>query len=193
MSGVLQAQAGLGLTEGKREPIVSAFRRHGVADPRSFLVTMNLRLILPAAATILLAASCTPYVEPPPEPQADPAGRKMDLTPEEQEKINKQREEKRKKEEEARKTDGTTTAPDGEQAKVEPTDPDAIGDKPGAGTTKPPVEKKEIAVARPVPGKPGFVFSPFNNKMIDVKGFPPGSLVADPTYPASEKKHFRVP
>jgi len=26
-----------------------------------------------------------------------------------------------------------------------------------------------------------------------VKGFPPGSLVADPTYPASEKKHFRVP
>jgi hypothetical protein len=59
---------------------------------------------------------------------------------------------------------------------------------------RPPVEKKaEIQVARPVPGKPGFVFSPFNNKVIDVKGIPSGRLVADPTYPASEKKHFRVP
>jgi len=149
---------------------------------------MNLRLILPAAASILLAASCTPYVEPPPEPPADPAARKQ-LTPEEQEKIAKQREEKRKRDEEAKK-DGTTT-PDGEVAKVEPTDPDAGGDKPPANTK--PAEKKEIPVARPIPGKPGFVFSPFNNKPIDVKGFPPGSLVADPTYPSSEKKHFRVP
>jgi hypothetical protein len=153
---------------------------------------MNLRLILPAAATILLAASCTPYVEPPPEPQADPAQRKP-LTPEEQEKINKQREEKRKREEEAKNEQGGTTTPDGEQAKVEPTNPDAGGEKPGAGATKPAQEKKEIPVARPVPGKPGFVFSPFNNKVIDVKGFPPGSLVADPTYATSEKKHFRVP
>lgn len=150
---------------------------------------MNLRLILPAAASVLLAASCTPYVEPPPEPPADPAARKQ-LTPEEQEKINKQREEKRKRDQEQKADDGTTS-PDGETPKVEPTNPDGGGDKP-ANTTK-PAEKKEIPVARPIPGKPGFVFSPFNNKPIDVKGFPPGSLVADPTYPASEKKHFRVP
>ena len=151
---------------------------------------MNLRLILPAAATILLAASCTPYVEPPPEAPSDPASRK-ELTPEEQEKIKKQREEKRKREEEAKKDEGSAT-PDGEQAKVEQIDPDAGGEKPGGGT-RPAPEKKEIPVARPVPGKPGFVFSPFNNKVIDVKGFPPGSLVADPTYATSEKKHFRVP
>jgi hypothetical protein len=44
-----------------------------------------------------------------------------------------------------------------------------------------------------VPGKPGFVFSPFNNKLIDVQGIQSGRLVADPTYPASEKKYFRVP
>jgi hypothetical protein len=44
-----------------------------------------------------------------------------------------------------------------------------------------------------VPGKPGFVFSPFNNKLIDVQGIPSGRLVADPQYPASEKKYFRVP
>lgn len=50
-----------------------------------------------------------------------------------------------------------------------------------------------MQVARPVPGKPGFVFSPFNNKLIDVKGIPSGTLVQDPTYSPEEKKYFRVP
>ena len=54
------------------------------------------------------------------------------------------------------------------------------------------VEKKP-PVAEPVPGQPGKVISPYNGKHIDVTGIPPGSLVADPTYPAEEKKHFRVP
>ncbi len=48
-------------------------------------------------------------------------------------------------------------------------------------------------VAKAVPGKEGFVFSPFNNKLVDVRNIPPGTLVADPTYPVSEKKFFRVP
>lgn len=48
-------------------------------------------------------------------------------------------------------------------------------------------------VASPVPGSPGMVFSPFNNKVVDVRGLPPGTLVADPHYPAEEKKFFRVP
>ena len=47
--------------------------------------------------------------------------------------------------------------------------------------------------ANPVPGKEGFVFSPYNKKVIDVRGLPSGTLVQDPTYPASEKKYFRVP
>jgi hypothetical protein len=50
-----------------------------------------------------------------------------------------------------------------------------------------------IPEARIVPGKPGFVFSPYNAKIIDVKGLKPGMLVADPTFPAEEKKHFRIP
>lgn len=54
------------------------------------------------------------------------------------------------------------------------------------------VEKKP-PFAEPVPGQPGKVISPYNGKHIDVTGIPPGSLVADPTYPAEEKKHFRVP
>jgi hypothetical protein len=42
----------------------------------------------------------------------------------------------------------------------------------------------------PVPGKPGFVQSPYDPKfLIDVRGFPPGTLVNDP----NTNKPFRVP
>lgn len=47
--------------------------------------------------------------------------------------------------------------------------------------------------ANKVPGKQGFVFSPYNKQVIDVRDIPSGTLVQDPTYPASEKKYFRVP
>lgn len=47
--------------------------------------------------------------------------------------------------------------------------------------------------ASQVPGKAGFVFSPFNNKVVDVSGFPSGTLVADPTFSSAEKKMFRTP
>ena len=48
-------------------------------------------------------------------------------------------------------------------------------------------------VAKAVPGKPGFVFSPYNNQIVDLTGIAPGTLVADPQYPEAEKKHFRAP
>jgi hypothetical protein len=42
----------------------------------------------------------------------------------------------------------------------------------------------------PIPGKPGFVQSPYDPKfIIDVRGFPPGTLVNDP----NTNKPFRVP
>jgi hypothetical protein len=56
-----------------------------------------------------------------------------------------------------------------------------------------PKPKPEIPVAEAIKGKPGFVFSPFNNKVVDVRDIPTGTLVADPTYPLEEKKFFRVP
>ena len=158
--------------------------------PGAFLShTMNLRLILPASAALLLVAtSCTPYKEPPPPTPTDPAARKT--TPEEEEKLRKQREEMKKNDEESRTPDKEKKS-EGSEEEVAKKDP-ALG---GEGEApKPPAEKKaDIPVARPIPGKPGMVFSPFNNKPIDVKGIPSGRLVADPTYPASEKKHFRVP
>ena len=54
-------------------------------------------------------------------------------------------------------------------------------------------EKPVIPVAEPVPDKPGFVISPYNGKWIDVAGIKPGEVMADPFYPAEEKKYFRVP
>jgi hypothetical protein len=56
-----------------------------------------------------------------------------------------------------------------------------------------PKPKPEFPVAEAVQGKSGFVFSPFNNKVVDVRDIPAGTLVADPTYPIAEKKYFRVP
>ena len=58
-----------------------------------------------------------------------------------------------------------------------------------------PVQPVEavIPVAEVVPGKPGFVFSPYNGKLVDVKGIDAGVLVADPAFPPEEKKYFRVP
>jgi hypothetical protein len=51
----------------------------------------------------------------------------------------------------------------------------------------------EQPVATSVPGKPGFVFSPYTNQIVDVRDLPQGILVADPNFPAEEKKFFRVP
>jgi hypothetical protein len=68
----------------------------------------------------------------------------------------------------------------------EPPAPDPPKPPPAPDTTP-------LPTAIPVPGKEGLVFSPYNNKLIDVKGMTPGRLVADPTYPMSERKFFRVP
>ena len=76
---------------------------------------------------------------------------------------------------------------------------------PGSDTKPPPTEQKpqgppvpeqpvkvgEIPYAKPVPGKPGFVFSPYDQYKgyIDVRGFPPGTEVKDPY----SGKSFLVP
>jgi hypothetical protein len=152
---------------------------------------MKLHLILPASAALFLAASCTPYVEPPPPAPVDPAANKQP-TEEEKKKAAEQREKKKKEGEELankeKTTEGATPGPD---AGPGATNPDAT-------PPKKPEEKKPIPTAREVPGRPGFVFSPFNNKIIDIRDESgnrraSGKIMSDPTYPASEKKHFRIP
>ena len=72
----------------------------------------------------------------------------------------------------------------------------AAGSGSGVSVTpKPPVEEKrsDFAFANKVPGKDGFVFSPYNNKIVDVREIPSGTLVQDPTYTGDGKGYFRVP
>jgi hypothetical protein len=75
------------------------------------------------------------------------------------------------------------TSPRTGEAEEQPVDPNG----------GPVLVEKKPPVAEPVEGQPGMVVSPFNGKLIDVKGIQPGTLVADPTYPIEEKKYFRVP
>jgi hypothetical protein len=54
----------------------------------------------------------------------------------------------------------------------------------------PPVQQGNLPYAHPVPGKPGFVTSPYGGAgLIDARGFPPGTEVKDPY----SGKSFLVP
>jgi hypothetical protein len=139
------------------------------------------------AATLCVAlASCYPYDESQQRKKTTRAPQKP--TPEQQAKLKE--EELRKKQEEELKQAGNenTLPPDGTggQQTTQPTNP-------GPGPQLPTLPKTDYPFANKVPGKDGFVFSPYNNKVVDVRDIPSGTLVQDPTYPASEKKYFRVP
>lgn len=141
---------------------------------------MNLRLSTGLAAlSCVLLASCYPYNEHPQKKKATKTPEKIATTPDpqklkEQEALKNKEQEKLAQEKIAENPDATTTLP--------------------TEKTTPSVEpKRDYTVANKVPGKEGFVFSPYNNKVVDVRDIPSGTLVQDPTYPAAEKKYFRVP
>lgn len=103
------------------------------------------------------------------------------LTSEEQQKIEEQREKMRLEELEKQKQLATENTLPTNQTENTITDP--------------PVNRptSDYPFGTPVPGKEGFVFSPYNNKLLDVRGIASGTLVQDTTYPPTEKKYFRVP
>ncbi|MFZ1221108.1 MAG: hypothetical protein WAO00_17580, partial [Chthoniobacterales bacterium] len=56
--------------------------------------------------------------------------------------------------------------------------------------SQPSTLNSQLPKGIPIPGKAGFVQSPYDPKfIIDVRGFPPGTLVNDP----NTNKPFRVP
>lgn len=139
---------------------------------------MNSRLL-----SILTLAGCFAFVSCypiPDKPRTEGSPKKDEtVTSEDQQKIQDQRDRMKEEKEQAEQT------------------ADIPKEKPISGTTTPPDKPvsgpRDYAFANPVPGKEGFVFSPYNNKLVDVRDIPSGTLVQDPTYPASEKKYFRVP
>lgn len=121
--------------------------------------------------------SCYPVHEGPRKP-SKPKGDET-VTSEDQQNLQEQRD--RMKERDEQKLEEDT-------AEMKKLDADTTTTTPKEDT-----KKGDYAFATPVPGKEGFVFSPYNNKLVDVRDIPSGTLVQDPTYPAAEKKYFRVP
>jgi hypothetical protein len=105
------------------------------------------------------------------------------ITSEEQQQIEAQREMIKQRELDKEKEAEKLQLPDGGGTQGQTTPP--------TGGATPPTS--DYPFANPVPGKTGFVFSPYNNKMVDVRDIPSGTLVRDPTYPEADKKFFRVP
>lgn len=139
----------------------------------------NLLISLPVIGSLALA-SCYPLPDGPRPRGARQNPQEETVTSQDQQKIQEQRDRMKEREEQNKQEAADTPR---ERA-------------PDPGVTPPkPAEKKtsDYAFANPVPGKEGFVFSPYNQKLVDVRDIPSGTLVQDPTYPASEKKYFRVP
>lgn len=82
---------------------------------------------------------------------------------------------------------GTTTLPPKNETTVEikPTDLPPV--TPPVNTT---VKPKSYPYARAVPGKDGFVYNPYTQSKIDVRGFASGTLV---TAPGDSTQKFYVP
>lgn len=159
-------------------------RRFPIPKLPSPFIPMNSRFSTAFAALgCVLLASCYPYDE---SQGRKPAQKKPDqtVTSPEQQKLQQQRDELKKKEDLAKKD---------EEKKTETETP--AGPSQTTGTPKPPTEEKrtDYAFANKVPGKEGFVFSPYNNKVVDVRDIPTGTLVQDPTYTGAGKGYFRVP
>jgi hypothetical protein len=141
---------------------------------------MNFRFspifLIPVGISLL--ASCYPIPDGPQGNRQGTQQAEQTISSEEQQKIQEQRDRMR---EEAERREQQQQA---EQRNDRPTSP------------PPPPEprpRSDYPFATPVPGKEGFVFSPYNNKVVDVRDIPSGTLVQDPTYPPADKKYFRVP
>lgn len=156
---------------------------------RIFRIAMNFRLILTLAtlgcATLV---SCYPYNEH--DRRRDPRRTpQKTVSSQDQQKIEAQREKMKQKQAQDQVAKDTET-------KEKQDDTAGTGTKPPPDreSSKPPVEeKKEYVFAQKVPGKEGFVFSPYNNQVVDVRDIPSGTLVRDPTYSGTGKGYFRVP
>ena len=133
------------------------------------------RLFVPLLAIALVASLLGACVEPQPQPQPKRKGKGF-YTP-----------------------TPAPTNPDGGPDEATPPAKKGAGDDAVNPNTKPsnpvpdngPVQEGNLPYAKPVPGKPGFVFSPYDGKggYIDVRGFPPGTEVKDPY----SNKSFLVP
>ena len=88
---------------------------------------------------------------------------------------------------------GSPKPGEGGSAKADPSSISTLSPTPSDLSRRSPALRDEggnLPYGKPIPGKPGFLYSPYDPKfIIDVRGFPPGTLVNDP----NTNKPFRVP
>ncbi len=149
----------------------------------------SLKHLIGLALTSLVFVSCSPYppVNGPRKPAPNGANVpdatqvEKEKTPEElkQEaariKANKEAAARRAALKKKKEEEGSDTITPPDVAKKDPVKP-----------------KSKYRTAVAIPGKPGFVFNPWTNKAVDVRGVPGGMLVRDPNDGNPDHK-FRVP
>lgn len=88
-----------------------------------------------------------------------------------------------------------------EKERLEKEKLEAAGISPNTGTTTgttptervvPPELPATVKFAAPVPDKPGFVYNPFTQNQVDVRGIPSGTKVRDP-HDSNPAHIFKVP
>ena len=88
-------------------------------------------------------------------------------------------------------TSSTTTSPPSQQDEMQPSSTAAMPRPSATPRSSSLNSAAQFPVAKPVPGKPGYVFSPYdpNGGYVDVTGYQSGSKVKDPY----SQKIFLVP
>lgn len=92
------------------------------------------------------------------------------------------------------KTGGSAWAGDaGEEGRGETEENTRTRAEPRPPDKKHPRPDAPYEVAKAVEGQPGFVKSPYSDRIVDVRNIPSGTLVVDPSEPPEKKAYFRVP
>lgn len=143
----------------------------------------------------LLFASCAPF---PPgnggqagiDPSRVPVAPRVEDPDAKVESDRKAAAERKRVRDQKRRTDAANAARAREKDDDPPT---AKPDKPTPPkVTRPVPPKAKYRTALKIPGKPGYVYNPWTNGSVDVRGIPSGELVVDPT-DSNPNHKFRVP
>jgi hypothetical protein len=138
----------------------------------------NFLSILPVLGCLALA-SCYPIPDRQRGSQDPVQNADQSITSQDQQKIKEQRDRMKERAE--------------QKEEIAERNTDRIADRETTAPAPTAPKGKDYPYANPIPGKQGFVFNPYNNNPVDVRGIPSGTLVQDPTQAASERKSFRVP
>jgi len=167
----------LDLNESSVETVSSAgfpaYQQSLFPKPNLFMKDLY-KLILPIGFVATIGA-CAPYPPHPNQPQGPQAQQAPPKTPEQTAADEKQRQ-----------IDESRRRLEREEARRRQKEREANNPTPPAPT------KPSYPTATSVPGKEGFVFNPYTQNIVDVKGIASGKLVRDPEDSNPDHK-FRVP